>query len=77
MWMIVTRAAALIGLGLGAGSMMSSSKGTSHHVPPCSYSGGIFLDQSIFDCGDRTAGHLMRVLRTFDSQEPLSLDDCG
>ena len=28
--MIVTRAAALIGLGLGAGSMMSSSKGTSH-----------------------------------------------
>ena len=34
MWMIVTRAAALIGLGLGAGSMMSSSKGTSHHVPP-------------------------------------------
>ena len=34
MWMIVTRAAALIGLGLGAGSMMSSSKGTSHPVPP-------------------------------------------
>ena len=34
MWMIVTRAAALIRLGLGAGSMMSSSKGTSHHVPP-------------------------------------------
>jgi len=32
--MIVTRAAALIGLGLGAGSMMSSSKGTSHPVPP-------------------------------------------
>ena len=32
--MIVTRAAALIGLGLGAGSMMSSSKGISHHVPP-------------------------------------------
>jgi hypothetical protein len=32
--MIVTRAAALIGLGLGAGSMMSSSKGTSYPVPP-------------------------------------------
>ena len=33
MWMIVTRAAALIGLGLGTGSMMSSS-GSDHRVPP-------------------------------------------
>ena len=33
--MIVTRAAALIGLGLGAGSMISSSsQGVRHHVPP-------------------------------------------
>ena len=40
-------------------------------------SGGILLDQSISDCGDRTAGLLGRVLRAFDTQEPLSLDDCG
>ena len=34
MWMIIFRAASLLAIGMGAGSMMSSSKGTSHPVPP-------------------------------------------